>query len=107
MEGYDNFKEVIYRYCDDKVGKKVSEQVFEFLYFQNDSSVDKREIKGLVSKIVKDLVKEKILKEVPKEPIEKSESNGMYEVENGYGRYEIFPYKESVEKEFSLKSSSN
>jgi len=81
------FRENIYRYCDDNVGKKLLSTAFTNFWRQ---SIQEISPQGLVNKtggIIDDLVKERVLREVRK-------PHNFDDIP--YGIYEILPHEKLI-----------
>ena len=81
------FRENIYRYCDNNIGKEILFKGFEWLWPQN-HDISPKNLATLTSKIVNNLVRDRTLEEIPK-PLNSDVP---------YGMYKILPHKKLINK---------
>ncbi len=86
----EQFKEEIYKYCDNNIGKSCLFPGFAFLWPLRKEKIIPKNLAILTSKIINDLIEKKVLIEVPKKE------------GNVYGMYKVLPH-EKLTKERKLK----
>ena len=87
------FRENIYRYCDNHVKEKVLSTVFNNLWIQSVQEISPQDLEILTNGIINDLGKDnlkrkKVLEEIPK----------PYDLDVPYGMYEILPHERLIDK---------
>jgi len=81
------FRENIYRYCDNNVKQEVLSSIFNNLWIQSVQEISPKDLTTLTGGVINDLVRDGILKEIPKP------SN--FDVP--YGMYEILPHNKLID----------
>lgn len=90
-KSFSEFKEKIYKYCDNNIGNKILFLGFESIYTSHDK-ITPKDLVNLTEIIIHDLIEKNILREVEKK-----------EYESVYALYEILPHEKLIKDNLKRK----